>query len=162
MARSETNKSIYDACRQENSQRVHEYLTKGGCVTEKDDHHMTMLHHLAFAGNTELIKLLFSVSASQNVDVDAQDRDGWTPLHYACDRGHTSSASVLLDEGASASSRDGSKRTPLHLAALGNHSQIITLLLAHGASKLAKNAAGLTPLECAKAAGSLTVVSLLE
>lgn len=144
-----SSENIYQACRKGHVDRVRQYLVKGGCVTETDGNKMTMLHHLAFSGNEELVKLLLE-SQQQCIDLDAADSDGWTPLHFAADRGHASVCLTLLDEGANVCSRDSNKRTPLHLAATGNHLEVARVLLAHGASKTSKNIAGMTPLDCAK------------
>lgn len=40
---------------------------------------MRLLHLAAFEGSVDTVLLLLSAGAS----VDAQDLDGWTPLHYA-------------------------------------------------------------------------------
>lgn len=148
--RSSKQETIYDACRRGNAERVEEYLSKGGCVTECDDNKMTMLHHLAFAGSLPLVQRLLAVN--QRVELDAADSDGWTALHYAADKGHAAVAECLLKEGAGACARDANKRTPLHLAALGNHVDVVRVLLANGGSKTAKNVAGMTPVDCARAA----------
>lgn len=163
--RRKRTETIYDACRNGNNARVLEYIEKGGCLSDFDDNHMTMLHHSAFAGSMELVEAILGAGSSappQHVELDSADKDGWTALHYAADQGHTTVVSRLLDEGASVNSRDANKRTPLHLTALAGHADVCKVLLANGASKSAKNIAGMTPAECAKAAGQEPVVFLLE
>lgn len=155
---------IYTACRKGEEERVSEYISKGGCITEADEHSMTMLHHLAFSGNVKLIQQLLAVQPEQSVDIDAADGDGWTPLHYSADRGHLEVVKLLLSEGASVASKDTNKRTPLHLAALNSHKEVVQVLLEDGASKSAKNVAGMTPFDCAKISGNLSeeVLELLK
>lgn len=139
-----------------------EYISNGGCLTEEDTQKMTLLHHAAFSGNLPVVRAMFAVQPNRSVNLDAADSDGWTPLHYAADRGHVEVAQVLLDEGANVNARDTSKRTPLHLAALTGLVEVMKVLLANGASKTAKNVAGMTPLDCAKLAEQAEAIALLE
>ncbi|EPY40064.1 26S proteasome non-ATPase regulatory subunit 10 [Angomonas deanei] len=122
---------------------------------------MTMLHHCAFMGNTDLCRSIIHVAPQTPPDMDAADSDGWTPLHYAADKGHTETVRLLLEEGASVNSKDAMRRTPLHLAALGGHVGVIQVLLEEGATKNAKNIAGMTAKECATTAGHEAASALL-
>ncbi|KPA86250.1 putative ankyrin repeat protein [Leptomonas pyrrhocoris] len=163
VARREPPKeTIFDACRRGNTERFTGYVQKGGCLTECDDQKLTLLHHAAFSGNEVFVKLILEASATQQVNIDAADAEGWTPLHYTADRGHRNVVKLLLEEGANVNARDTSKRTPLHLAALSGSKGAAEALLQAGASKTAKNVAGMTPLECAKVADHADLVALLQ
>lgn len=162
MTADEKKTDIFSACRLGDVDRVTEYITKGGCVTESDQFGMTMLHHLAYSGKDALVQTLLGTHPTQNVDVDAADHDGWTPLHFATDQGHDNVVQLLIREGASVCSKDSNKRTPLHLAALGDRFSCAKLLLDNGAPKNAKNVAGMTPLDCAKAVGAKAVLDLFD
>ncbi|ESL07713.1 ankyrin repeat protein [Trypanosoma rangeli SC58] len=154
--------TIYDACHLGNEARVEDYVRHGGCVTERDDNKMTILHHAAFSGNARVVEAILSVQPMQTVDLDAADAGGWTPLHYAAERGFTAIVERLLDEGANSNAKDEMRRTPLHLAAGAGHVAVLRLLLKHGAIRSAKNIAGLTALACAEASGQLEAVGVLE
>lgn len=160
--REAPKETIFDACRRGNTERFTAYVQKGGCLTECDDQKLTLLHHAAFAGNEAFVRLLLEAHAMQPVNIDATDAEGWTPLHYAADRGHAGVLRQLLEEGANVNARDTMKRTPLHLAALSGRKEAVEALLKEGASKTAKNVAGMTPLECAKAAEQADIVVLLQ
>ncbi|PIN18222.1 26S proteasome regulatory complex, subunit PSMD10 [Handroanthus impetiginosus] len=85
---------------------------------------------------------------------------GVTALHMAALNGHVETVHLLLDLGASVSSKtvqDGATidligvgSTPLHYAACGGNAQCCQLLIAKGASLTTKNANGWTPLMVAR------------
>lgn len=153
--------TIYTACRKGDTQRIRQYVENNGSVIESDENSMTMLHHLAYAGNEEMITLLLTLRQRQAINIDACDKDGWTPLHFAADRGFCGVAQLLLDEGANISSKDSCMRTPLHLAALKNNSDIGKLLVRNGVTTNAKNIAGMTALDCAKCVDANDFVIML-
>ncbi|CBZ30817.1 putative ankyrin repeat protein [Leishmania mexicana MHOM/GT/2001/U1103] len=154
--------TIYDACRRGNAERFMTYVQKGGCLSECDDQKLTLLHHAAFSGNNAFVKAILDRSDTQQVNIDAADCEGWTPLHYAADRGHAHVVEALLDEGANVNARDTAKRTPMHLAALSGRPDVVAVLLRHGASKTTKNVAGMTPMDCAKQTDQAAVIAQLE
>ena len=50
--------------------------------------------------------------------------EGWTPLHEACNHGHTEVVSLLLGHGAGVNTRGMDGDTPLHDATINNHAQV--------------------------------------
>jgi len=84
------------------------------------------IHDLAVAGDTD--KLLAHFKATLAVDVNARDDYGFTALHLACDRGHTSVVTALLQNGADTSVKDSDGLTALDLAREANQEDIVTLL----------------------------------
>jgi ankyrin repeat protein len=110
-----------------------------------------------------------------NVPTDARDRDGFTPLHYACWHGQEDAALVLLYYHADLAARDNGRdlrgadvhllhaqrSTPLHVAAHAGHISLVSTLLLHGADPAATDAEGNTPLHRACAAGRGDVVRFL-
>mmetsp|Transcript_657 Transcript_657/g.1314 ORF Transcript_657/g.1314 Transcript_657/m.1314 type:complete len:323 (+) Transcript_657:1-969(+) len=88
------------------------------------------------------------------------DRDGMTPLHWACDRGRTAMVKELLgmlgkgsDALAHVNMQDGSGDTPLHFAVLTDNEEIARLLLASRADPQAKNSDGESPWALAEGEG---------
>ena len=64
---------------------------------------------------------------------------GTSPLHFASQHGHLSTAEVLLRAGISRDARTKVDRTPLHVAAQEGHLEIVNLLVRNGADIDAKD-----------------------
>eukprot|EP01043_Picozoa_sp_COSAG02_P040591 COSAG02_NODE_3297_length_6992_cov_9.176556_5_plen_176_part_00 len=95
----------------------------------------------------ELIEILVQYGA----DVDAVDKRGEAPLHYATRCGNADTAWFLLANGASADTDPTCReRTPLHVAAACGHAELASMLLEEGgAEPLAIDAQGRTPKQVA-------------
>jgi ankyrin repeat protein len=115
---------------------------------------------------------------SNGADVNAKDRHGGTPLHYACYKGHLAVGNELLDHGADIEAKTNLGSTPLHFACLNSHVAVVKELLSPnesggaptilgkrnsrgGADVDAKNNRGNTPLHVASLWGHLAVVKAL-
>ena len=73
-----------------------------------------------------------------------------TPLHWACDKGHTEVAMALVDRGADVDAKDGDKEmTPLHIACNKGYKNIALFLLYRGADINALDWSNSTPLHYA-------------
>ena len=95
---------------------------------------------------------LLTVSlVEQGADVNARNKDGWTPLHVAAREDASAAAAVLLEQGADVNARETLFGwTPLHLAAAkGDASATAEVLLSHKADVQAKDKFGWTPLHSA-------------
>ena len=99
---------------------------------------------------------------AHGADANAEDSDGWTPMHYAAYCGHAEVVRLLLANGADANTQDRYGWTPLHHAARNGHGEIVKLLLAHGANVNAKDNYGWTPLHYAACRGHAEAVKILE
>ena len=60
--------------------------------------------------------------------------NNYTLLHHAALNGHTSTAELLLMNGASIEATDRDGNTPLHLSTWKGHIDVVKLLLDNGAS----------------------------
>jgi ankyrin repeat protein len=83
------------------------------------------LHLAASGGHERVVKRLLE---EQGVDINAADKDGYTPLACAATTGKTAVVKILLDKGADiqASTRDG--KTPSDLAKEKGHSEVVSIL----------------------------------
>ncbi len=141
---------------------------------------------LHWATSGEIGELLILKGAK----INAKDKYGRTPLHYAVVTGSMNMAEVLISHGAEINARDsggvsplhlvdqsgcrGLKtqflsspamikggNTPLHLAAAIGEKTILELLLAHNAEINARNMEKKTPLHCALENGHTLIGAIL-
>ena len=84
-------------------------------------------------------------------DLNAWDKDGGTPLHWAARyTEHTAVISALIEAGADPNAWDKDGSTPLHWAAHNNeHLAVISALIEAGAEPDAPNERGLAPFDYA-------------
>ena len=110
-----------------------------------------------FAGDANQVKLYLSKGA----DVNAKNRQTWTPLHVALWDGHKVVAEELIAKGADVNVKDNRGYTPLHFAAIKGNSESAALLITKDAEVNVKNRAGQTPLHLAADYGYKDVIELL-
>ncbi|TFY73888.1 hypothetical protein EWM64_g10126 [Hericium alpestre] len=68
------------------------------------------------------------LDANPQVDINARDNYGYTPLHLASDRGHLAITKLLLQKGADKDWKDPDEFTPVELANFAGHDAIVALL----------------------------------
>ena len=135
-------------------------------VNARDWKQQTPLHYAATQGHEAAIRILLEHGA----EIDAQDEDGWTPLHRLIAKGRSGSDDwcypalrALLDLGADVEKRIyEDEATALHVAAVCDRDEkLIEILLNHGADIEARNVDGKTPVYCAVENWSLRMVQVL-
>ena len=96
-------------------------------------------------GNIEAVKK----NLADGADVNAETKDGGTPLHSAAGWGQKEITELLIDKGADVNAKDEEGYTPLRDAALRGHTEIAELLIANGADVEVKDNNGFTLLHIA-------------
>jgi len=69
----------------------------------------------------------------KKLDLNGRDRNGWTPLHRAAERGRLPAAALLLDHGCALNERTLAGETPYNLAMAEKNTEVVDLLKAKGA-----------------------------
>ena len=101
------------------------------CWLEKISNRRTPLHCAAYGGFSECVTVLLELGA----DVNRQDYEGISALHWACSAGHLDTVQLLLSTGAvpNLMEANGDRLTCLDYAIIGNHQEIAQLLIEQGA-----------------------------
>ncbi|XP_072801433.1 histone-lysine N-methyltransferase EHMT2 isoform X4 [Vicugna pacos] len=121
-------------------------VQRGGCVYSKEEDGSTCLHHAAKIGNLEMVSLLLSTG---QVDVNAQDSGGWTPIIWAAEHKHIEVIRMLLTRGADVTLTDNEENICLHWASFTGSAAIAEVLLNARCDLHAVNYHGDTPLHIA-------------
>lgn len=120
----------------------------------------TDLHYACVDSNSVATEKLLS----DGCDVNAQDRNGWSPLHFSAQSGCLECLQLLLGAGADTELRDSFGNTPLFRAVFESKGDgsLIKALRAAGADPLAKNENGVSPLSLARTIGNYDVAQFFS
>jgi len=122
-----------------------------------NDDDPSALHRAIASGQLARARELISRDPKR---VNAEDKEGNYPLHWAARRGAADTARLLIHHGASVNaSRKG--WTPLHEAAYWGQFEVAKLLLENKADIEARSQARNTPLHTASGTGHIRVAKLL-
>ncbi|XP_061660146.1 receptor-interacting serine/threonine-protein kinase 4 isoform X2 [Syngnathoides biaculeatus] len=151
----------------------------------------SLLHHAITLANEEAVKFLLLNNANPNLangrgstplhlatekhlkplaelllsrrstNVNAQDEDQYTALHWAAQNGDEAMTRLLLDRGAAINETDGQGRTPAHVACQHGQENVVRVLLSRGADVQINGKDKWTALHFASWQGHLGIVKLL-
>ncbi|UKB82731.1 ankyrin repeat domain-containing protein [Chryseobacterium sp. MEBOG06] len=115
----------------------------------KNEERQNLLHESISSGSYDVLKYLLSI----NINVNAQDNEGMTPLHYCgLYRSQTATRQLLENRSIEINKKDDYGNNPLWTAvfnARGNY-DVVKLLKEHGADQNSKNNKNMSPLDFCK------------
>ncbi len=117
------------------------------------------LESAAYAGRTEVVKLLLARGADVNAVDKGSGGEGETALHYAARSGATDVVGLLLSAGASVNVQDKEGTTPLMDGVA--HRQITMMLLENKANVNLRDEAGRTALMLAAGQHLTSIIKLI-
>ncbi|KAM9436780.1 transient receptor potential cation channel subfamily A member 1-like isoform 3-T3 [Clarias gariepinus] len=106
-----------------------DYLSKKSQtqLRTRDENGAGLIHYAAASGHLDIIRLLVSMTGPEELDV--QDAEGQTPLHFAVEKNQESSCSLLLELGANPNIVNAAMMAPIHLAVSRDHNHLVQVLL---------------------------------
>lgn len=132
IAASPNANPLHDAVMNEDLDQVSELVSGGADVNEKDQMGSTALHWTAYAGLTDISRLLLDKGAEVNV----KDKlGGLTPLHWAVLKARTDMVDLLIARGADVNALDNDGDTPLDYANSKKNTELANVLMANGAKR---------------------------
>ena len=157
--------ALHRAVQAGNTQAARRSLEAGADANSRDAVGRPALYTAASYGYADIVNLLLSKGAQQNVRYGLKDAS--TPLLVAARKGHLGIVRSLIRHGAAVTAANDSGMTALHLAAWGRHADVVKFLLEQGADPNAADSMGNTPLHSRNAyephynEGYLSVVEAL-
>lgn len=128
-------------------------LSFGGDHLKLDNLYQNALHKACFENEPDVVRSLLLHNSRQKDKVvwkryiDAEDKLGWTPLHFACRQGGIASSRILLESGAKVNTVNKFGSTPLHDAYKSGEMELVKLLIAKGADRSTLDNRGKTPAQ---------------
>lgn len=107
-------------------------------VNKRDSYGNTPLHQSCYNGHSEMVKRMLQ---NENIEVDAMNDIGETPLHIAIREDNLHIAELLLAAGADSSKIYNDGEAPIHIAAKHGKAHIVGTLLKYGSDVNSKNKA---------------------
>lgn len=117
--------------------------SKGMDVDLSNKQGETPLMIASINGDLPLVKTLVSKNRAQ------LDHIGWTPLHYACSKGHLEVAQYLIANGAIVDAISLGGTTPLMMAVQSGNEYLVKFLLDKGANLQLRNGLGYSAIDIA-------------
>jgi len=128
------------------NENVKKYLLEKG-IDIRDKEQRTPLINASFYGNEALLEWLLENGA----DIDAQDVNGFTALHFACQEGHLQCVKILLNRKSNINNLDKYGNTAAWVTIMnwksGENLPILKELYKNGADLNIKNNAGNSAIE---------------
>ncbi|MFC0603959.1 ankyrin repeat domain-containing protein [Winogradskyella pulchriflava] len=120
-----------------------EWLINSHGVDCYDSYKRTFLILAASKGNISIIKHLIELGSNLNF----QDKNGYTSLHFACQNSHPEVVDILIDSGCDINLRDVYGNPPIWTAIMNAKEDfsIVSTLLKHNADIITKNNHGKSP-----------------
>lgn len=118
-------------------------IAKGMDVDLSNKQGETPLMMASINGDLPLVKTLVLKNKAQ------LDHISWTPLHYACSKGHLDIAQFLIANGAKVDSLSLGGTTPLMMAVQSGNELLVKLLLDKGANLQLRNSESITAIDIA-------------
>lgn len=148
--------TLLDAVFDKNVRAVTALVSQRYNLEESDRDGRTPLINAAATGQHSIVRILLDAGAN----VNAQDKQGWSSLHFAATKHDVESGSALLMRGASCLLTDQWGNTPLSNAVYyrtPNRNQMIQLLLKYGSNPNQVNNHGVSPRSLSESSPDLPV-----
>jgi ankyrin repeat protein len=111
-------------------------------VDVEDNYKRTPLLNASFSGKANIVSWLIA----QKANLNHQDVNGYTALHFCAQEGHLDCAKVLLTHSADPNIRDAHGNSAAWVAVMnwrgGSNFEMLKILLGSGADLEVKNVAG--------------------
>ena len=152
-------REIASAVRNSDVVALQQYISEG-LVNLTDGQDRTALIHASIENNLEILQFLIK----NGVMLDAQERNGFTALHYAVESQNQEAFKLLISAGANANTIDYYGNTPLWTAVFkrSKNQYFIEQLMKLGLDPKHTNEADRSPLDMAETFGKEEVISILK
>jgi ankyrin repeat protein len=114
-----------------------------------DEYSRSPLHYVCIDNSEEDWSNITKKLIEDGYNINAQDKNGWTPLHFAAQEGSVEVSKFLIKSGANVHIKDDIGNTPLWVATMNSHKddEVIKLLANSGSDPNEKNYHDVSPMD---------------
>lgn len=142
---------------------IKELHASDASLTLRDKAGLSVLHYAVDGGNTEAVQYFLFQEENGGVDINAKDKNGWSPLLRSASIGGTQqTAEMLVRYKADVNLLDNENKTALMVAIINGNQPFVQVLIEAGANLNVKNEYGRTAYEMAVAMDRRRVVKYLD
>jgi ankyrin repeat protein len=123
----ELNRELWSACQNKDLSNMQRLLPQSGVNVNwrnAAENNLTALHEVVIEGWVEGVVCLLQNRA----EVGVVDEGGWTPMHFAAEKGATHCANILFKYGEKLNTKDIQGQTPVDIAMIHQHADCVTFL----------------------------------
>nr|CCA14661.1 conserved hypothetical protein [Albugo laibachii Nc14] len=166
-ARDQYGQLVLNMCIQQQNAPLIQLLIERGANLNLQNRRdqFTPMHTAILMDNKSLVQRLISLGSN----VDAKDREGLRPLHWATIRGHLElvaqfiSISTTKHDTSFVNEGDCYGWTPLHIACLLGHTEVVEYLISRASAKIdVEDMNGFTPMLFARISGHSSLEMTLK
>ncbi|MHC4132803.1 MAG: ankyrin repeat domain-containing protein [Planctomycetota bacterium] len=120
---------LHEAIVRGNQLGVETLISKGADTKAQNFKGDNALHIAIQCASRDIIELLLQ---TQEVQIDAKNNEGWSPLHFAAWTGRGDVVEILIKNGAEVNIKNNFNHTPLRTANRNGKTEIVELLRGYG------------------------------
>lgn len=127
---------------------INDFIQENMSVLTNKETQWNALHYSSFYGSEKMIQNLIKLYNPSPELINGVTKEGYTPLHLACIKGHVNIIKILLLlKDIDVNIKSKKEETPLHIACEKNNMQIVSILVSYKADLNIKNSKGKLPIE---------------
>ena len=127
---------------------INEFIQKNMDALTNEENNWNALHYSCFYGREQMTQNLIKLYNPSAELINGITKEGYTPLHLACMKGHINIIKILLFlKDIDVNINSEKEGTPLHIACEKNNMQIVSILVSYKANLKIRNSKNKLPIE---------------
>ena len=127
---------------------INDFIQENMSVLTNKENGWNALHYSCFYGREKMTQNLIELYNPSPELINGITKEGYTPLHLACIKGHINVIKTLLFlKDINVNIKSNIEGTPLHIACEKNNMQIVSILVSYKADLKIKNSKNKLPIE---------------
>ena len=127
---------------------INDFIQEDMSVLTNKENGWNALHYSSYYGREKMTQNLIKLFNPSAELINGETKEGYTPLHLACLKGHINVIKILLfSKDIDVNIKSEKEGTPLHIACEKNNMQIVSILVSYKADLNIRNSKEKLPIE---------------